>query len=77
MLSVQFVVSSPVHDDFAAYGSKTQAEALAHRLNRGLFDAIVYLPLAMLEFVVSVEQESMLNRKYAEAAFDVVTVDEV
>jgi hypothetical protein len=77
MSSTQFVVSSPVHGDFAGYADLAVANAVAHRLNSRLFDAVVYFPLVEVEFVVSMEQEAALNRQYRAEEFEVVRVIEV
>lgn len=75
--STQFVVTSPVHGDFAGFADQAMAKAVAQRLNSRLWDAVVYFPLVEVEFVVSMEQESALNRQYAAEEFEVVRVIEV
>jgi hypothetical protein len=77
MSSTQFVVTSPVHGDFAAFATAGSAKAAAHRLNSRLFDAVVYFPLVEMGFVVSMKQEADLNRQYREEEFEVVRVIEV
>lgn len=75
--STQFVVTSPIHGDFAGFADLTAANAAAHRLNSRLFDAVVYFPLVEVDFVVSMEQEAALNRQYREEEFEVVRVIDV
>ena len=77
MTNTQFVVSSPVHGDFAGYPDPACARAVAQRLNSRLFDAVVYFPLVEVDFVVSMEQEAALNRQYLAEEFGVVRVIEV
>lgn len=77
MSSTQFVVSSPVHGDFAGYADPAVANAVAHRLNSRLFDAVVYFPLVEMGFAVSVKRETDLNRQYRAEEFEVVRVIEV
>lgn len=77
MSNAQFVVSSPVHGDFAGYQDPAIARAVAHRLNSRLWDAVVYFPLVEVEFVVSMEQEAALNRQYLAEEFEVVRIIEV
>jgi len=77
MSSTQFVVSSPVHGDFAGYTDSMVARSVAQRLNSRLWDAVVYFPLVEAEFVVSVKREADLNRQYRAEEFEVVRVIEV
>jgi hypothetical protein len=76
MTNTQFVVSSPVHGDFAGFADPAVAAAVAHRLNNGLYDALVWLPLIEVDFVVSMEQEAALNRQYQAEEFEVVRLIE-
>ena len=77
MSSTQFVVTSKIHGDFAGFANQVLANATAHRLNSQLWDAVVYFPLVEAEFVVSMAQESSLNRQYQEEQFEVVRVIEI
>lgn len=77
MSIIHFVVTSAVHGDFAGFADKAMANAAAQRLNSRMWDVLVYRPLAAVEFVVSMEQEADLNRRYTAEAFDVVRVIEV
>ena len=76
MSKSQFVVTSEVHGDFAGFGCVAAARACAHRLNSRLFGELVYFPLVEREFVVTLAEETRLNRRYQAEEYLVVETHE-
>lgn len=73
-ITPSFVVTSAIHGDVAAFKHPQMAVMVAHRMNTKLFDEMVYHPLAAVEFVISFDDETRLNRAYREAEYTVVEV---
>lgn len=71
-MKANYIVTSEVHGDVAAFVNPEQAYAYAGDLNRTLFDQIVYFPLIEANFSVAIPREMELNRQYNEQQYFIV-----
>jgi hypothetical protein len=78
MHNISYVIESPVHGLHSEWDSRGMylAHEVLHNLNEELFNEVVYRPLCVEEFVITHEEEMLLNAEYARQMYVLTPCEE-
>lgn len=78
MHTISYVIESPVHGLHSEYdlNGLYLAREVLHKLNEELFNEVVYRPLCAEEFVITFEEEMLLNAEYARQMYTLTPCEE-